>query len=389
MSAIRELKCTACSWRGSRYFGKGILVEPWPECGAKVWYAELWAGERAYGELEPKAPAVSSGRLSQQRVNPVAVFLRRVAHKLISKNYYDAPLDQFSAAIVHRAEFLVLADELDQGPPKADWVVEEIKPTSVELQAFRTPRLNTSKLHFKPRSGRSSNSNKPTDSDFADAGINGQILNASQAVEFLQDTPCSDIENSEIQQNSPEIDSVTVEIPTKQAKHRTSGRPRKWLNDAERKATEREEQKPLIFPSLPEGVYRAADVLGPSARYRKPNSVKQYLVAVQNNRCFFCDRSFGNYIQKNAARPEPLRAEDEHFIPRRMLGSRKDENRHAVCHICNRLKSDFVFGNEVQCLEWLRQAWELNGYRETNVRAIQYLGSDRSLLYEESLATAS
>lgn len=43
----------------------------------------------------------------------VSEFLRTTAAKLDSRNFYDAPLDQYTAAIVHRAEFLALADELD------------------------------------------------------------------------------------------------------------------------------------------------------------------------------------------------------------------------------------------------------------------------------------
>ena len=64
-------------------------------------------------------PVIAEPVASPKEVNPenrlVAAFLRATADKLNSKNY-DAPLDQYVAAIVHRAEFLALADELDPAP---------------------------------------------------------------------------------------------------------------------------------------------------------------------------------------------------------------------------------------------------------------------------------
>jgi hypothetical protein len=177
------------------------------------------------------------------------------------------------------------------------------------------------------------------------------------------------------------INEQTATVPV--APKRKPGRSKKWKNDAERMATIRENQKPLILPPLPEGVYRARDVLAPKSSSREQTGRRNYNAALQEHRCFFCKRLFGIYVRKNAAKPEQLRIEDEHFIPRRLPGSRKDENRHAVCHICDRLKSDLVFGTEEQCRSWLEQAWNLNGYEEVSVNAIRYLGDDDSVLFEE------
>jgi len=109
------------------------------------------------------------------------------------------------------------------------------------------------------------------------------------------------------------------------------------------------------------------------------------MLACKRTAAFSCERLFGAYVQKNLAKPEQLRAEDEHFIPRRLPGSRKDENRHAVCHICNRLKNDLVFSSEEQCRSWLAEAWKLNGYQEVGVHAIQYLGIDSAVLFHEQV----
>ena len=48
----------------------------------------------------------------------VVSFLRKTADKLKYKR--DVPLDQYVAAIVHRAEFLALADELDPPPTQSE-----------------------------------------------------------------------------------------------------------------------------------------------------------------------------------------------------------------------------------------------------------------------------
>jgi hypothetical protein len=55
MAGGRSVKCTRCDWSKNRCFGKGVLVEPCPACGAKVWFADLWAGEKAFRRTEDDA----------------------------------------------------------------------------------------------------------------------------------------------------------------------------------------------------------------------------------------------------------------------------------------------------------------------------------------------
>lgn len=43
----REVKCQICPWRERRFFGKGILVKPCPECGSRVTFATLMLGDAA------------------------------------------------------------------------------------------------------------------------------------------------------------------------------------------------------------------------------------------------------------------------------------------------------------------------------------------------------
>jgi len=177
-----------------------------------------------------------------------------------------------------------------------------------------------------------------------------------------------------------------IPVPPEVVSTRPKKPRNKWQSDVKREPTEPHE--PLVLPALPEGAYRARDVV--SAKRSVSNSTsrarRNYHAILQDNRCFFCERAFGTYVQKNAAKPEPLRVEDEHFIPRRLPGSRKDDNRHAVCHICNKLKSDLVFNTEEQCRMWLAEAWQLNGYHEVDIQAVRYLARDGSVLFEDCLA---
>jgi len=41
----REVKCQICPWTAPRYYGKGLLVKPCPECGSRVTFAEHWPGD--------------------------------------------------------------------------------------------------------------------------------------------------------------------------------------------------------------------------------------------------------------------------------------------------------------------------------------------------------
>jgi hypothetical protein len=291
----------------------------------------------------------------------VAEFLRRTAGKLDSRKFYKAPLEQYVAAVVHRAEFLALADELDKGPQEADW---PLAPPEVTL-AMPRPKLRAlPTIKSIPT--------KPSQSSLAPP--HSLVLAADRT-----DMPIG------IQEGVSEQNSDSEYSPENGQEPRAGGRPRKWESDAERMATVREQRKPLILPPLPRGVYRAREVVTAKSSPRS-TAHRDYHAALQGNRCFFCDRQFGTFIQKHSAKPEPLRIEDEHFIPRKLPGARNEHNRHAVCQICNGLKSDLVFDTEEQCRTWLADAWQLNGYREVGVHAIRYEAKDGSVLFEERLA---
>jgi len=41
----REVKCQVCDWKGSRYFGSGLLVKPCPMCGGRTTFAARQVGD--------------------------------------------------------------------------------------------------------------------------------------------------------------------------------------------------------------------------------------------------------------------------------------------------------------------------------------------------------
>jgi len=42
----REVRCQICTYRHRRFFGKGLLVKPCPECGSRVTFAEIVPGDQ-------------------------------------------------------------------------------------------------------------------------------------------------------------------------------------------------------------------------------------------------------------------------------------------------------------------------------------------------------
>lgn len=443
MASSREVKCTACEWSAVRGAGNGVLVEPCPACGARVRFAELWPGEMPHsaaelipinprtgkGWTDPEEDVISQVMLAEgyDRIKAIQEARR---HKLIgtgsvaflsgAASRADWPLEAPRRAL--RATEPTLARPRTK-PPTLPTIKRALPsplktaptaPYSPDPATDRPERLTDSLTgvseqnegvsehnFFSERDtvseqrhlevpetvlrGLGTERQDPASQDLHDASVN--LLNLPSKTQALAGpqaiaTISPDRQTKNLGRPVTGHPTCTViEMPKK------NGRPRKWHSDAERMATAREQQKPLILPPLPQGVYRAREVVTATGKSSPSSTARRnYHAALQEHRCFFCERQFGSHVQKNSAKPEALRVEDEHFIPRRLPGARKDDNRHAVCHICNKLKSDLVFRTEEQCRDWLAQAWILNGYQEIDIHAIQYHGKDGSVVFEERLA---
>jgi hypothetical protein len=129
-----------------------------------------------------------------------------------------------------------------------------------------------------------------------------------------------------------------------------SGRPKIWASDAARKAASRGLELPATI------VARARDIKPESRPRSHAPSVNE------SDACVYCDRTFGSWILKAETNTlEKLRAEREHFLPKRLVGD-NGQRLHMACHVCNRFKSDRVFDTIAACRAWINEAWRLNHY---------------------------
>jgi 5-methylcytosine-specific restriction endonuclease McrA len=92
-----------------------------------------------------------------------------------------------------------------------------------------------------------------------------------------------------------------------------------------------------------------------------PDYVKQAKIQEQGNRCVYCERAFGSPILHNG-NVEILEPQAEHFTPRSASGRNVDSNLNYACHVCNRLKSDYLFETVQEVRAWLVAEWTHKEY---------------------------
>jgi 5-methylcytosine-specific restriction endonuclease McrA len=160
---------------------------------------------------------------------------------------------------------------------------------------------------------------------------------------------------------------AVLEIP--EPKRR--GRPRRWKDDRERKQFERARPRvegPIPIDRLPEPAASQpirARALRKTARnrsYHVPEYVRLAKIEEQNNECLYCSREFGSAVT-NAGVIENLRPEVDHLHPQAGGGRTNEKNVHYACHVCNRLKSDFLFDTVDEVKAFLVEEWERKGYK--------------------------
>lgn len=82
--------------------------------------------------------------------------------------------------------------------------------------------------------------------------------------------------------------------------------------------------------------------------------VKKCIIELQDNKCFYCGKTFGSCYRKvGASRVSQTRAVFDHILPFANGGS----NRHnivAACNICNGKKSAKMFNNLYEAILYLR-----------------------------------
>jgi len=186
-----------------------------------------------------------------------------------------------------------------------------------------------------------------------------------------------------LEASEPQSAIVDVLLAAKPREVKRRGRPRRWKDDRERKQAERARFKPSVsafgksssedesdskesYKSVEEPAdkpLRARQLRKSPLRrtYHIPEFVKLSKIAEQNNRCIYCDREFGTAAMKDGIL-EILRPEPDHLDPRAAGGKTKDANIHYACHLCNSLKSDFLFDGIDDARVFLAEAWARKNY---------------------------
>ena len=81
----------------------------------------------------------------------------------------------------------------------------------------------------------------------------------------------------------------------------------------------------------------------------------------QDGRCFYCNRLIRSYVTRKGILVK-LEIEWDHVIPYSYLQSSHPSGFVAACHICNGLKSDFIFRTLEEAQIYLYDAWGRKGY---------------------------
>ncbi len=93
----------------------------------------------------------------------------------------------------------------------------------------------------------------------------------------------------------------------------------------------------------------------------KPNyKFQRAQLDLQNHRCFWCDRSFGDpYMRAGRGKGgiKFLRVAWDHVIPIAVDGTNHEENFVASCNVCNGFKGAKIFANETAMRAWLKSRW--------------------------------
>ena len=81
----------------------------------------------------------------------------------------------------------------------------------------------------------------------------------------------------------------------------------------------------------------------------------------QEYKCFYCNRTFGSIVFKYNQAIE-LKIHFDHKIPFVFSRDNGPSNFVAACHVCNGIKSDFVFDTKEATLDFINRRWEELGY---------------------------
>lgn len=89
--------------------------------------------------------------------------------------------------------------------------------------------------------------------------------------------------------------------------------------------------------------------------------VKEDILIKQNHRCFYCEKSFGGFVYKNG-KAIHLKIAWDHFCPFDYCRDNNPTNFVAACHICNSLKSNYIFQTVDEAKIKIGEKYKEKGY---------------------------
>ena len=193
-----------------------------------------------------------------------------------------------------------------------------------------------------------------TDNDFEPSSTTTEISE-------LQGTKNHEEGTCVVEAMEDEIAPITQDLPLSVAPRRYSP----WSRYAR--------PEPNASPAATEPYAAPTEPLPPRARLSRkepvhkavtiPSYVKEAKIAEQGGRCCYCERRLGTPVLHDG-QVEILSPHAEHFKPRAASGRTTDANIAYACHVCNLLKSDFVFDTVEAVIEFLRREWKRKRYED-------------------------
>ena len=96
---------------------------------------------------------------------------------------------------------------------------------------------------------------------------------------------------------------------------------------------------------------------GPSTSYKKR------LLEDQDFRCLYCERRFGSTVYRDG-KAVTLRVQYDHWSPYVYSINNSNANFVAACHVCNGIKSAFIFDTLEEAKIAIQARWEAKGYKD-------------------------
>lgn len=96
-------------------------------------------------------------------------------------------------------------------------------------------------------------------------------------------------------------------------------------------------------------------------RRRPAKSDQDLQMLKQEGKCFYCHLSLGSYVLRNG-NPVRLRLNWDHQVPYSYSQNNQGSNFVASCHVCNGIKSAFVFKTEEEARIYVQEKRTEKGY---------------------------